>query len=285
MLEHKSGEKIAVLLPVCKFDDPSLFALCLESVKSQVGDVRFCLCIGCDGPLTRDLEEVLDSALEEGDLIVRHTRSKGLASILNKMIVSLPNIEVFVRIDADDVMERTRITKQSSYLKSNLEVDCVGSAAILIDRYGNELGILKKPKTHEDLVLRLCRESPFFHPGVCIRARFFRRVGLYNEELPRAQDYELWYRGAIAGARYGNIDEPLIKYRVGDRSNKGGVINAWRFLKIALPYEVKLFGWKGGYMYIFIRGFARAFGSKYLVALAYKNWLRFRARRTKDLEE
>lgn len=284
-MERKSEEQIAVLLPVCKFDEASLFALCLESVKSQVGDVRFFLCIGCDGPLTRDLEKVLESTLEEGDLIVRQTRPKGLASILNKMILSLPSIEVFVRIDADDIMERTRITRQLSYLKSNPAVDCVGSAATLIDQYGNELGILKKPKTHEDLVLRLCRESPFFHPGVCIRARFFRRVGLYNEELRRAQDYELWYRGAIAGARYGNIDEPLIKYRVGDKSNKGGVINAWRFLRTTVPYEVKLFGWKGGYMYIFIRAIARAFGSKGLVALAYKNWLCFRVSRTKDIEE
>jgi hypothetical protein len=36
--------------------------------------------------------------------------------------------------------------------------------------------------------------------------------------LKRRQDYELWFRCAKSGAKFANIDEPLIRYRITDQT-------------------------------------------------------------------
>lgn len=274
--KQKNNPRVVVLLPICGSDDASLLSLCLGSIKDQVGDIMFSLCIGCDGPIPEVLERSLEYHLESADTVVRCSKRQGLSSILNKMIARFPGADFFIRIDADDLMMPNRITEQVQFIESNPCIDCVGSAAILINKKGEEMGVSKKATDHNLLVKNLRLESPFFHPSVCVRARFFQNVGLYNEGLMRAQDLDLWYRGLIAGMLYANIDRPLIKYRIGEVGSKTGFQNAVRFLRITLPYEFRLFGWKGRYSFILLRAFVRVFMPKKFFSLAYGKWLRQR---------
>jgi hypothetical protein len=84
--------------------------------------------------------------------------------------------------------------------------------------------IRRRPRAHEDVVARLCFESPIFHPTVVFRTgpgASGRLAGklVYDPLRPYAEDYDLWVRLALEhGARFANLPEPMIEYRVHEGS-------------------------------------------------------------------
>ncbi len=57
-------------------------------------------------------------------------------------------------------------------------------------------------------------QSPFNHPSVVYRRSAVESAGGY-EDLPLMEDYWLFARMIAAGARAQNVEEPLVRYRVG----------------------------------------------------------------------
>ncbi|MCI1649348.1 glycosyltransferase [Bifidobacterium tibiigranuli] len=67
-------------------------------------------------------------------------------------------------------------------------------------------------------------QSPLHHPSVAFRKSAVQRVGGYPEHSGRFEDYLLWERLILAGARLHNVAEPLVLYRVdaGAYQRRGG---------------------------------------------------------------
>ncbi|MCG8608261.1 glycosyltransferase family 2 protein, partial [bacterium] len=59
--------------------------------------------------------------------------------------------------------------------------------------------------------LPLCIVSP---SSVLMRKEFFERVGLFDEDLPACEDYDLWLRGSLCFS-FDFIPKPLITKRGG----------------------------------------------------------------------
>ena len=75
------------------------------------------------------------------------------------------------------------------------------------------------PIVHQDIYDNLFT-CPFIYPTVMFRKSFLNKVCVYDENLARRQDYELWFRFASVGAKFANIAEPLLKYRFTSDTHK-----------------------------------------------------------------
>src|SRR5690606_10954749 len=71
----------------------------------------------------------------------------------------------------------------------------------------------QRPTTHEEIVRYLPRHSPFHHPTVVMRREDALAVGGYRD-LPLLEDYWLWERMMLGGARMANDPAVLVDYRV-----------------------------------------------------------------------
>jgi GT2 family glycosyltransferase len=155
--------------------------------------------------------------------VVRHEERLGLARALNigwKRACG----DLIARMDADDICLPARLERQANYLAAHDDVAVLGTGAVLIDDEGYELGIAHRPADHETLAREIYRANPFMHPTVMMRRAFLEAMGGYDESLSRAQDIDLWLRGYRA-FRYANLEEPLIRYRVGRRPKFANI--AW----------------------------------------------------------
>lgn len=116
-------------------------------------------------------------------------------------------------LDADDEWLPTKLERQLA-LFSDLEVGVVSCGRTLIDPDGCELEYQQQP-LYRGQVLSQIYENNF----VCFSSAVVRRVvldaiGLFDERLPLAVDYDLWLRAA-ARCSFDFVAEPLVRYRVG----------------------------------------------------------------------
>lgn len=185
-----------------------------ESIESILGQTyrNFESIIVNDGS-TDNSREIIDYYLREDKRIIylENKKNDGLSVSLNRGI-DIARGEYIARMDADDISFPERLTKQVEFLEKNEDIYILGTASLSIDEKGATLGLSEFPADPEFIRRNLIKENLFYHPSVMIRKEYFEKVGLYDEGMRYAQDYELWLRGAHLFS-YTNLREPLIKYR------------------------------------------------------------------------
>lgn len=118
-------------------------------------------------------------------------------------------------LDADDVWLPEKLEKQVRLLDEKPEVGVVATRRMQIDPQGNVVPLDADYVQHRGYVV----EHMFWRNFVCfsssmVRASVFERVGVFDEALPLAIDYDLWLRAARCFA-FDYVDEPLVYYRSG----------------------------------------------------------------------
>jgi hypothetical protein len=119
---------------------------------------------------------------------------------------------LIARFDSDDICMPNRLAVQVAYLNDHPEVAVVGSRISIIDEAGRPVGRRLLPLNHEDIARALRRYNCFSHPPVVFRKAAVDGVGGYDPQAP-IEDYDLWCRMLIAGHRFANMDEELVRYR------------------------------------------------------------------------
>lgn len=151
--------------------------------------------------------------------------------------------EYIARMDADDIARLDRLQIQIEFLLAHPEYDVLGGGAIEMDEQGNILGEVYRRETHQEMAAHRFTESPFIHPAVLGRARFWQVLGGYDVTLARSQDYDLWLRG-FQQFRYHNLMTPLIWYRRRSptfRSSRYAAYTVWK--NIRREGKVLTHGW------------------------------------------
>lgn len=189
-----------------------------------------------------DSARVIAQIKDDRIRLVRNEQNLGLAGSLNR-ITELAQGEYIARMDADDVMHPERLQRQLDFLKSNPDVDILGTSMYSIDQSNTVTGL--RAYSLADMTPRkLLSHAHVVHPSVLGRADWFRR-NPYDADLRRAQDHELWVR-TFAASRIVNLNEPLIFVREAGTVTAGKYIQSSRAVRrIIRRYGPDLLGRMG----------------------------------------
>ena len=142
--------------------------------------------------------------------VISDGRNLGLPKRLNQLSKHAKGI-YYARMDADDMMHPDRIKTQIEYLNRHTSVDLLGSGLIAIDNENNITG-LRKGSLLENITLKMViRMTWAVHPTITGRLEWFKN-NPYDENLRRAQDYELWIR-TVDHSKFVKLKEAYLFYR------------------------------------------------------------------------
>lgn len=198
--------KVTVGIPV--FNGERFIKQAVDSVLKQTYP-NFELIVTEDGS-TDGTKAILDSICDPRLIVISDGTNKGIAFRLNQQIDEARG-EIFIRMDADDLMFPWRLEKEVQFLENNPHIDVVGAGAIVV---GNENELLGKrglsPKSinnKNDFFV----QSRFIHPTVAGRIEWFRKWK-YRTEMSGNEDLDLWIRSHNEST-FGDLYEPLLFYR------------------------------------------------------------------------
>jgi glycosyltransferase involved in cell wall biosynthesis len=138
------------------------------------------------------------------------------------------------RADGDDLYAPERLELQVQFLDGHPEVGVVSCAYHRMDPNGEVFDTKRPPVSDAVIRLRSLFMNSLLHPGVIFRADVVRAVGGYDPAYWTAQDADLWAR-LLPHTRFANLPEPLVTYRVHDRSTMRSRGAAGQSLSRSIP--------------------------------------------------
>ncbi len=205
----------SVLMSVYHKEEPTFFRESLASVFHQTVMPHEVVLV-CDGPLTQALDAVVEEfqVLYPKELkVVRLPQNGGLGKALNEGMRHCRH-EIIARMDADDIAYPYRFERQINFMYLHPEIDVLNCT---IDEFTEDpLKIVSRrslPEHHEMLVHYAKRRCPVNHPSVVFRRKAIQEAGGY-QHLYLFEDYYLWARMIVKGARFHSLPESLLSFRM-----------------------------------------------------------------------
>lgn len=144
--------------------------------------------------------------------LIDNEENIGLTRSLNKGL-ELAKGKYIARMDADDISMPERLEKQVRFMEENPDIAVLGSWAWVIDENNRINGELRTLTDFDLLFLEIFFSNPFVHSSTLMRTAFINKIGGYDKQYERTQDYDLWVRVIANGGKVLNVPEFLIKYR------------------------------------------------------------------------
>lgn len=167
-----------------------------------------------DGKLTSELYEILDLYKQKYTIFktVSLPVNQGLGKALNEGLKHCSHALV-ARMDTDDIAKPDRFEKQVKIFQKHPEVDVVGS---WIDEFEGDIShvvsVKRLPECHEEILCFAKKRNPINHPVVMFRKGAVLAAGGY-QHFPLFEDYYLWVRMLMNGAKFYNVQESLLYFR------------------------------------------------------------------------
>lgn len=204
---------VSILLPAR--DAADTLGSCLASVRRQTLADWECVVVD-DG--SRDATAAVAARVAAADARVRVVRTPGLGLVaaLETGLASCRG-DLVARMDADDVMRRTRLAEQVAALAAAPGLVAVGSHVRLVPRAGLRDGRREYERWLNaiDSPARVRAEAfvecPVAHPTLMIRAAVLRAFGYRDRPWP--EDYDLVLRLLAAGREIGVVPRRLVLWR------------------------------------------------------------------------
>lgn len=223
-------EPFSVLISIYCKENPKWLQESLDCIFSQTIRPNEIVLVK-DGPLTPELESVIDTFIKRRDCfkIIQNEKNLGLGLSLRKGITYCSN-EIIARMDTDDLMPTDRFEKQLNAIRQGYDVVSCWSQ-IFVDDINNIIAVKRRPENHNDIVKLAHKRSPVCHAGAMYRKSAVLGAGNY-ENCPLNEDYHLWVRMIMAGSVFYNIQEVLYYVRTNSEqiSRRGG----FKFLRTEL---------------------------------------------------
>ncbi|MCI8326335.1 MAG: glycosyltransferase [Lachnospiraceae bacterium] len=224
----------SVLMSVYIKENAIYFEKSIESMlKQSISPTDFV--IVCDGPLTEELNKVIEEKRKENPelfQIIRIEKCGGLGNALAKGIQYCKN-DLVARMDSDDISAKERCEKQLQIFEME-DVEIVGSNIL---EFEGDISNTKfercVPKTDTEIKKFARRRNPFNHPSVMLKKAAVLSAGNY-QDYKGFEDYFLWIRMLNQGMKGYNIQENLLYMRTdaGMYGRRGGFDYACRALKM-----------------------------------------------------
>jgi glycosyltransferase involved in cell wall biosynthesis len=169
-----------------------------------------------DGPLNEELyKSIYEWKNKLGDTlkILPLEKNVGLGDALNAGIKHC-SYELIARMDTDDISIPNRFEKQLKAFENN-DIDICSSWVSEFDSDENEIISYRKlPEKYNEIIVYSKMRSPINHPAVMYKKSIVEKAGGYKHML-WMEDYYLWARMLLSGAKFYNIQEPLVNMRAG----------------------------------------------------------------------
>ena len=214
-------EPYSVLMTVYHGENPEQFHIAIRSILEQTYPTNDFVIV-CDGPLTEELDRVLDTYTREYPEIfniVRLPENVGIGGANAEGLKYCKN-DLVAKLDADDIAVSDRCQKQVACFAQKPELTVLSG---LIEEFDQNpeapFAIRHVPATYPEIRKFARRRQPFNNTAVMYRRSAVEAVGSYHY-LRRCEDYDLYIRLLHAGFYAENLQEVLVKVRV-DRSACG----------------------------------------------------------------
>lgn len=256
-------ENYSVLMTVYKKDNPKFLKQGIDSMLSQTVLTNDFVLV-CDGPLTTELNELIDKYVTENKdffRVIRIDENVGLGAALKYGLPFCKN-RLVARMDNDDIAHSERCRVQLEYYKEHQDVAIVGT---YVKEFENEISdVLREKKVPTDMksIMKFSRRrNPFNHSTVMFDKDKIISIGSYSD-MRTNQDVELWIRALNSGLLGANISESLVYFRFDNDTyqRRKNMKNVKLMIKV----------WKGFYKnkYCKFKDYMFVTVSQYFVALA-----------------
>ena len=141
----------------------------------------------------------------------------GLTEALNAGLAA-SSTPFVARMDVDDRADPERLARQLAHLEADPGLAVVGCLVRgfppdqVREGFRIYMAWLNNLVTDEQIRREIFVESPLVHPSVMFRKDWVLRVGSYQDH-GWAEDYDLWLRLYLAGARFEKVPEILLDWR------------------------------------------------------------------------
>lgn len=223
-------EKFSVLMSVYKNEKPDYLKATLKSLEKQtlLADEYV---IVCDGPLTAELDSVIDEFQQKHEAqtsVHRFSENRGLGHSLADG-VKLAKHEWIARMDTDDIAVQNRFELQMNKIQKNVNLQIIGGQiSEFEDEPSNPISMRKVPITHQEILEFAKQRNPFNHMTVMYKKSAVLAAGNYLP-LQGYEDYYLWVRMLVNGAEAYNLENILVYARAGeDMFKRRGGLNYYR---------------------------------------------------------
>jgi glycosyltransferase involved in cell wall biosynthesis len=195
---------VAIVTP--SFNQAEFLPRTIESVLNQTyPNIDY---IVVDGDSTDGSVEILRSYGERFRWTSKPDR--GQSHAINKGFAQADG-EILTYLNSDDVLLPRAVETAVRYFQEHPDWDLVYGRAAFVDERDTVIGSF--PPAHYSFE-RLMHQCCICQPAAFWRASIARRVGLFNESLSYAMDYEYWIRVDRANGRIVHIPEHLAWSRI-----------------------------------------------------------------------
>lgn len=222
----KAEPKISTLMSTYHSETASNLDASLRSLEAQ-SVLPDQLVLVVDGPVDRDQENVIAEFIARGKIpttLVRFTSNRGLAEAMNAGLNRCLG-QFVMRMDSDDICTSDRVEQQITYAETHPEVDVIAAWSEEFFEDGGRPQLKVTPAGHDGIVRALRWRNVVHHPTLMVRKKSLLAVGGYRSTFGFLEDYDLFVRLVLSGARFHAIPKILLYVRssTAQRSRRGGL--------------------------------------------------------------
>lgn len=229
--------KYSILMSVYYKEKPMWLKESIESMLSQTVTAEEFFIVK-DGPLTKELDEVIDSYAEKYPqlfTILALEKNVGLGPALAEGVKKCRN-EIIIRMDSDDYSVPERCEKLLTELERHPECGIIGSfEAEFCEDMSNPVAIHRVPEKSEQIYSFMKRRCAILHPTALYKKSVILNCGNYHD-VRLYEDYDLFMRVVLEhNVKCYNIQENLYYIRVNDAffERRGGI----PYMKTAVKFK------------------------------------------------
>lgn len=206
----------SILMSIYYKENPPYFDRAMQSIWDEQSVKPDEIVLVQDGKLSENLYMIIGewkNKLGEVLKIVPLDQNVGLGDALNEGIKYCSH-ELIARMDTDDIALPNRFKKQLKIFE-NRDIDICSSWISEFDDDENIIISYRKiPEIYEDIVKYSRKRCPINHPAVMYKKSIVEKSGGYKKMM-WFEDYYLWARMIVNGAKFYNIQEVLVNMRAG----------------------------------------------------------------------
>jgi glycosyltransferase involved in cell wall biosynthesis len=206
------GDLVSVIMSTYN-EEPEWLKKSIDSILNQTyHNIEFIIVL--DKPENEELRSILyDYEKQDNRVkIIPNKKNMGLVKSLNTALQHCQG-KYIARMDADDISDPERISKEKNYLENN-KLDFVFSGMIVIDENDKKLYEWDNNNFSPEEIKKVMEIwNISLHPTWFVKSEVYTSLQGYRD-IPYSEDYDFSLRALSNGFKIGKLNENLLLYRM-----------------------------------------------------------------------